>query len=172
MRRFLTHYLTVSVAITAVFFLYALQVDTNLSRAYMLLLAALSSSVSVLSIFLYVKVLRPRLDRYTATAVISIGLFLLGFALSILPSSCPTSPGSRCSVAASTAAGFSLMLLPVALAFLSLAFTTISHAYLRFGRLLGRLTGLRTSSKKSQRTSSGKSSKVKHRPAKRSRPRP
>ena len=129
MRRRLANPYAASVAVSAVFFLYALVATTNLSTVEIFTLAALCSALSSIAIVAYAKVIRPRFDRFTATVVLASLLFLLGFTMASVSPVCPSTPDARCSLSESAAAGFSLMLIPLAVLSLALTFTVLTRLY-------------------------------------------
>lgn len=106
--------------------MFAATADTELPRSRLMFLAALSSALSVLAVYAYAKVLRPRFDRFTSAATVASALFVFGFVLAKFSAACPSAPDSRCSVQESAAAGFSLMLVPVALVAIPLVFSALA----------------------------------------------
>ncbi len=160
-RRFANPY-AASAAVSAVFFLYALVATTNLSTVEIFTLAALCSALSSIAIVVYARVLRPRFDRFTATVVLASLLFLLGFTMASVSPVCPSTPDARCSLSESAAAGFSLMLIPLAVLSLALTFTVLTRLYKFTSRPFRFLLPSRL--RRSQSNAAGKSKRTAKKP--------
>jgi hypothetical protein len=137
-RRFANPY-AASAAVSAVFFLYALVATTNLSTVEIFTLAA-----------------------FTATVVLASLLFLLGFTMASVSPVCPSTPDARCSLSESAAAGFSLMLIPLAVLSLALTFTVLTRLYKFTSRPFRFLLPSRL--RRSQSNAAGKSKRTAKKP--------
>lgn len=133
MRRFLPLWAFVATFVVLLGFTFGFY-ETN-STSVVIQASLIASSLAAVSVFIFEKIKTP-LGKKTSVAAITLLWFIVGLVLSFLSSSCPATPGVRCTPKAAVASAFTLCLLPLTLAIM---WWLTRFSVKLFSRLFGRL---------------------------------